>query len=112
MKNVIVLYGKLTIYLVRRNALMPAALCATGLQLDQFQVNRKPVARESQVARLAIKAAAHYATGLQLDQLQVNRKPVARESQVARLAIKAAAHYAMVELQASCKPVAYIRTLS
>jgi hypothetical protein len=49
---------------------MPAAHYATGLQLDQLQVNHKPVVRESQVARLAIKAAAHYATGLQLDSVR------------------------------------------
>jgi hypothetical protein len=52
---------------------MPATHYATGLQLDQLQVNRKPVARESQVARLAINAAAHYATGLQQATLQTSQ---------------------------------------
>jgi hypothetical protein len=45
----------------------------------QLALTGKPVAGESQVARLAIKAAAHYATGLQfnsigLDHAQFNRK--------------------------------------
>jgi hypothetical protein len=53
---------------------MPAAHYATGLQLNHLQVNRKPVARESQVARLAIKAAAHYTMQLGLDHAQFNRK--------------------------------------
>jgi hypothetical protein len=62
----------------------------------------RPVARESQVDRLAINVAAHYATGLQLDStMSIELQANCKVPHIMQLACNS-----MVELKASCQPVA------
>jgi hypothetical protein len=70
----------------------------TALQLDQFQVNCKPVSRELQRARLAINAAAHHVTGLHLDStMSIELQENCKVPHTMQLTCNS-----MVELQASC----------